>query len=670
MAFLTNLATLVVDIVVNTQRYTTNMQRVNNGLNQTKQQVQQLQLSFAKVRTAAAGLYLVKNVFNSVEASIYSVVSSAADLERGFLEIAKAAEIPYEGVEGISNSFGELAKRLRFVPIKDLQAIGVTAAQMGLSGKALLQFTESVGKFSAVSENLKGEAAANFFGLLIDVFDLNVEKADNLSNVLSSLALSLRTNEGEIARVTSKLATNAKVFGLNVAQTLSLSAALKTLGPTSEVAASTLNRLFIELKTRGGEIGGAFGLDPVAFQKLIDTQPLEGLKTFLTTIRQFGQTAPKALLEVKLNSVRLLPNILALADGFDDVWKTVQLGEQAFTNTDALIDRLNTELKSLNTTLTDLKNAWESFKASIGNNAVIKAALDQLTLLIRNLERLTNSSTYKKIFTSNGYTDADIEKISQEQFVDVGNGRYISGKILARQIKEIVAKNAVGATQLTPRPDNEKPFVAQPSLKAGVEATRSLERLRIADIGNELHRKLAQITADFEEVRKQFILAGKSIEELAVLEARAKARARFDAAKDREDTRRRSIEEENRKRASAASEELNRREGLVDFLATDKQKQILELEKIFKSLTPDEQQKFGGFFKDAFKAIADGVGQLQLKINSGAASVNREIQERIFNKQDEKEKVKIDILRKLLEVEAKFLPIIANNIGNQVAKVG
>src|SRR3989304_4163817 len=176
MGFSANLASLFVNIIVNSSRAVTNIQRVQQGLNRTNAQAKQMQLTFAKIRTAAAVFYVLSNVFRGVSAAISEIVHTAAELERTFTKIQNAAKFDKTGIEKFKDDIFALSERLKAVPTRDLQGISLAAAQAGITDpNDILKFTSAVAKASAIAENISAGDLAKFLLLLRSQFKGSIE---------------------------------------------------------------------------------------------------------------------------------------------------------------------------------------------------------------------------------------------------------------------------------------------------------------------------------------------------------------------------------------------------------------------------------------------------------------------------------------------------------------
>jgi TP901 family phage tail tape measure protein len=365
MAFTSTLASLVVNVVVNTQRVQANLQQVQSGLNLTGQKATQAQLAMAKIRTVAAGLYIAKNVFNALNSSIAEVIRTSAELEQQFIHVKQAADFNTPEFEHFKEQFIDLVNELKFFKIGDLQRIAVVASQAGLQGSGnILKFSESVAKAAAVSESLDAEGMAKFLLLLSDKFKTGTAMTDFYANALGRLAMEFRTNEEEIVKVVTKITGAAQSFGLNEQQILAWSAAVRASGIVAERASGSLLDFFNVLSNpkAAANAATAVGINPDEFVKLIREKPNEALLVFLQKLGEYGKNSNQTLINAGFESKRTKDTLQQLAIEFDKVQRAMQVGDEGIKTTVDNQRKLQDQTESLTASLNRLDNAWTQLK--------------------------------------------------------------------------------------------------------------------------------------------------------------------------------------------------------------------------------------------------------------------------------------------------------------------
>jgi len=567
MAFTSQLASLIVNVVVNTQRVQANLQQVRTGLNQAGQAATQMQMQMAKVRTVAAGLYIAKNVFNALDSAIRDSIQTAARLEQAFVHIKQAANFDSNQFEDFKDAFHDLVDNLKFAKFEDLQRIGIVASQAGVSGSAnILKFTESVAKAAAVSESLDAEGLAKFFLLLGDKFGTGISMTDQYANALGRLAMEFRTNEREIVNIVTKITGTAQAFGLSEAQIISWAAAIRSAGINAERGSGAFLDFLNVLSLNGGQVGGAVALDETAFAQLIKEKPNDALILFLQQLQQYGKNSTQTLVNAGYESKRTRDSLQQLSIELEKVNRAMLVGSEGIQTTADNERKLSDQTNTLAASLNRLDNAVLKFKEDTAPGFIV----DPIAGLVED---------FNALFT-----------LTEDYYFNWSNFRFEKGDPNAPLVP---SRFPTGPTWELPVKVNQSD--ADKEAEQTAKETREIEKQekasarlddRIEDMYNdslpELNRKLAELDTEFKRLKED---AGDNITDKQRFQLElAYAQRKQKILEDDE------LKQIKRREKEAKDEEeiINKRnkaqESLAETLATEEQKKVLQLEQSFNNI--------------------------------------------------------------------------------------
>ena len=376
MAFINHLASLVVNVVVNTRRFNRQMSGMRGS-----------------IVGAAAGFYLIRAGVLAATGAINTLVKSAAELESGFVKVERIVRELREST--FRSDVIRVGLELPGIQISEIQGALQGAVRLGIRGKnALIEFSKQVTIFSELA-SITGEKAALQLGRIAGLFKVPFEEVSKLSNAILVVSQEFRTTAADISDVTEKIAGFSAAIGLSVNETIGWAAALKSAGQTSTITRSALTRFAKVTISEQSKIQKAFKLTNEELGDFIDlvaTDANEAMIQMLLRLKEldkFGQI--EAFKELELSTVRILPALLALADNIGEIRRAQEAAERgARDNTEALI-QLHLTADTTTAKLKDLKESWDLFKATLGETQVFNDAIEALTTLTIGFNELTNA---------------------------------------------------------------------------------------------------------------------------------------------------------------------------------------------------------------------------------------------------------------------------------------
>lgn len=416
------LASLVVDIVINTRRLQSTLNQSATRVNQT---ANQMRSALTRVGLAASGFLLIRKAAEVSLDSIVAVIEASAKLEKQIIDIAKVAKFP--DFEKFAAGFVKLGQTLKGVSFAQLGEIGADLARLGLRGgsKSFLEFLEASSGLSQVTGDIDLRQAGEGIGKILANFgklgDQAGENALQLSVAINKLSDDFPVTAGEILNVTQKLSGFAKAVGMTQEQTLALTTLIKQTGISSTVVESSITRLLITLEKDPHKVGAALGKtgkEVTEFANLVATDAFSAIKQFFDFLKKAdASTAVKTLVDLELATSRNAVGYLNAVAKIEDWDKALQAATVSGESMLAFFNKQNATMETLDARIINLKNSWDAFKASLGDATGFKTAIDGLTGL---LQKFTDFET-KRPETFKDITDIPkaMSKLRQER-KDIG----------------------------------------------------------------------------------------------------------------------------------------------------------------------------------------------------------------------------------------------------------
>lgn len=389
------LASLVVDIVINTRRLQSTLSR---STQQVQNSANKMRTALTRVGLAASAFLLIRKGVDITLDSIIAVIEASARLEKQIIDIAKVAKFP--DFDNFAKGFVELGQTLKGVSFAQLGEIGADLARLGLRGgsKSFLEFLEASASLSQVTGDIDLRQAGEGIGKILANFgklgDQAGENALQLSVAINKLSDDFPVTAGEILNVTQKLSGFAKAVGLTQEQTLALTTLIKQTGISSTVVESSITRLLITLEKDPHKVAAALGKtgnEITEFANLVATDAFSAIKEFFDFLKKVDPSqAVQALVDLELATSR---NAVAYLNAVAKIQDWDKALGAATTNAESMLaffNKQNATMETMDARLINLKNSWDAFKASLGDATGFKTAIDALTGLLQSLINLEN----------------------------------------------------------------------------------------------------------------------------------------------------------------------------------------------------------------------------------------------------------------------------------------
>lgn len=331
------------------------IRELHQQTNGWKESLGKAKMEFASMAASGAGLAVV--------------AKKAIDFESAMADVAKVVNGTDEQMATLN---GRIKEMTRTIPMAatELAAMAAAGGQLGIPLEKLEQFVELSAQM-ATAFNMNAEQAGEAVAKLSNVFSLPLEQVRSLGDAINALGNNMASKEKDIIDVLTRIGGTSKQFGLSAEQAAALSAAMLSLGVSSEVAGTGINAILSKLQTAGVQ-GKEFqlalaeaGVSAKQLAKDIRDNPQKAIESFLQTLSKLDGKKQAEVLS-RLFGQEYQDDVARLLGGLDQYQKALGLvGDKAKT-AGAMQQEFETRVKTTGAQLKLLKNAADEAGINLG----------------------------------------------------------------------------------------------------------------------------------------------------------------------------------------------------------------------------------------------------------------------------------------------------------------
>ncbi len=311
---------------------------------------------------------------------------TAIDWETSFAKVQKT-------VKGTDVELAELAKGLRDMSLRlpvaagGLASIAEEAGRLGISGRNILTFTETIVNLAETS-TMVAEEAATALARFAAITRLPQAEINRLATSLTILGSEFATTESEIMEMGLRLAATGKLIGMSEADILGLSAAMTSVGIAAEMGGTAMSKVLIGIAQAAGEGGKKLntmaaiaGMSADKFRQKFEKDAAGAVNTLIKGLGKLEkEEAFKAVDMLGFSADRTRRMLLTLAGAGDQLTKTLSRSSDAWDDETALQKLAEKRYKTTGARLTVLGNRFMEIRRQLGE-ALIPAVIALLEVI-------------------------------------------------------------------------------------------------------------------------------------------------------------------------------------------------------------------------------------------------------------------------------------------------
>ena len=287
-----------------------------------------------------------------------------ADFQRAFADVQRTTGETGAGLNKLKTELLDIS-RSTSISFVDISKLATIAAQMGIAGRDVASFSETIAKFSAVT-NVSVETASSSFGRIAQLLGVTSDQYDNLaSSVLYAGRNSVATEE-QILSLTTQISASTSQAGMLADETVGLATAMASLGIQPEQARGVILRLFADFDKavsengkRLADYGALLNMTSEGVANLWKSNPtgfFEQLTGALSRVESAGGSMNLTLQGLGITETRATNVLQRLSGNHDLLVKSINDATTAFAKNADLTDQYAVISGTLNEKLGRLQN--------------------------------------------------------------------------------------------------------------------------------------------------------------------------------------------------------------------------------------------------------------------------------------------------------------------------
>ena len=321
----------------------------------------------------------------------------AIQYERDFANVIRTTGATGQAAQALLSDFMKLKSEIP-VSWAELTNIGTLAGQLNVAQKDIADFTKNVAMFAATTD-VTAEAAATAFGRLDQLINGVNGDYEALASSILAVGVNSVATESQIIAVAQNIASIGNQAGLTADQLIGFSGALASVGIQPELARGLTTRLFTEISTSISQgsvqlenFGRIAGMSGDQFAAAWSSNAGLTLVQFLKGLNAEGKNAEASLAQLGITSVRDVPNILKLSQGYEEVGRLLGVSAEGYSKSEELAKQYSVITQTIAEKLRLLVQNFELFIAASGSGVtVLGGLLDMLNNVVSALVQFAST---------------------------------------------------------------------------------------------------------------------------------------------------------------------------------------------------------------------------------------------------------------------------------------
>lgn len=287
---------------------------------------------------------------------------SLIDLAANFGEAGLKAGVSANELAKIAGILGQLGISAQFVGQEAFENLTVTTAKLSVA------FGMSSGK------------AAEFLGILSNLYDLPVGELENVASSVTVLGNSTVATAQQILDIMQRIGGVGGLLGVTAQEAAALAATVREAGVSTQVGGTALSQVFSRLASdvdKFAEVLGKGGLRESMLRFQLESgNATDALKSVLQAIQNINASqgkiaAAQALKDLGLTGVRVQQTLLALSNNLGGLNKNLAISEQAYRENIAVNDAYQAAIDNTSQKWTQFKNLLNIITKVIGKDLAL-----------------------------------------------------------------------------------------------------------------------------------------------------------------------------------------------------------------------------------------------------------------------------------------------------------
>ncbi len=281
------------------------------------------------------------------------LIGLSGKLSDELANIAKTTNLSTEQVKELNEELSHIDTR---TSMEGLRKLAEEAGRLGYSSKEdVLEFVKAADMINVALGDSLGEGAVKDIAKLTDIFKLKeiygVEGAMlRVGSAINDIGMASTANEGYIVDFLKRMSGISGIANVSVQELIALGGTLDSLGQTSEVSSTALNKLLVKMGSDVKTYAKMAGVSMADFRRVMDKSAVEGL---MLVLKQVGKTTggieqlSATLGDLGLDGGRVVGVLGTLAKNTDEYSRQLGISTSAMEKNTSITNEFN--IKNENT---------------------------------------------------------------------------------------------------------------------------------------------------------------------------------------------------------------------------------------------------------------------------------------------------------------------------------
>jgi TP901 family phage tail tape measure protein len=380
---------------------TSSSSKSNFGLNLDESQLK----SLPRLRYA---LYDISAAANQAGQSLISLgdatVKTAASYESSFTNVQRTLDqsMSTTAVDNLKQQLKSLGEQIPLT-FDQITSVATLGSQLGIASSDLGTFTDTVSKFSSVT-NVSTESAAQSFGALGELLGFGADQYNNFGSAVAYAGTKSVATESEILSVATQIGGIAGAAGFSAESVVGLSTALASLRIPAEQSRGALTRVFQEINRAAADGGtqlqnfaSILGMSTEEAKNLASTDMPKFFDMFIKGMRGMDpQQITQALDALGLSELRVTNTLTRLATNYNVVQKSQANASKGFQEGTFLTDAYGLKADDLASKIQIMNNTFQNLIATIGDGLlpILKPLIDAAINVGKGFEMMMQNGDF------------------------------------------------------------------------------------------------------------------------------------------------------------------------------------------------------------------------------------------------------------------------------------
>lgn len=359
--------------------FSNTLTKVEGSLKSFKSKAGAMEKSFYNTSKGMQGLgKAMMPVTLAVGAGVAASIKSYSSLETALVKVRKTTDLNNKEFAKFSDDIVKMSRRIP-ESAENIAKVAEAAGQLGVSKEHLVDFTETMVKMGTAT-NMSAEDAATAAARFAAITGMSEKNYGRLGSTVVALGNNFATTESEIMEMGLRLAGTAHQVGMTEASTMSLAAAMSSVGIQAEAGGSAMSKIMTKINRSvfdGGKnlqnYASVAGVSADKFASVWRSEPAKALAMVskgLDDVNKSGGNMDAVLDSLNIKGIREVDTMKRLSGAHELLSRSIDLGAEAWKKNEALNKEAAAAYQTFAAKVQFLKNALVEVGKAVAVNVL------------------------------------------------------------------------------------------------------------------------------------------------------------------------------------------------------------------------------------------------------------------------------------------------------------